>query len=137
MSIIDFILNAIQNIAGSFQEVAGYPLDFFKNIGLAVAGAISGFLQNIIDVAISLVYFGLFVFEIFKSLFSPVLYIFHYLKVLITSFTTTISYQPSFNFDPNALALFNAIPLFSTLMTILGGLLCFVIVFATIKILSN
>lgn len=117
-------------------EVFGYPASWFEQVGQAVANAFGGFFHNIIDFFLAFVYFGLFVYEIFKSLFSPVLYVFQFLKTIIASFTGDVSYIASLNFDENALTLFNLIPMFETLMTILGAILCLFVVFATIKILS-
>lgn len=133
MGFPDFIQDIWDLITGSLA----YPIDFFIDVGKGVAGGLGGFFHNLIDSALSLVYFGLFVYEIFKSLFSPVLYVFNFLKTIITSFTGDVSYIASLTFDENALALFNAIPMFETLMTIIGAILCLFVVFATIKILSH
>ena len=125
------------NLYDLVAEVFGYPLSWFEQVGQAVANAFGGFFHNIIDFFLSFVYFGLFVYEIFKSLFLPVEYVFKFLKTAISSFAGDVSYQASLAFDENALALFNSIPMFETLMIILGAILCLFVVFATIKILSN
>ena len=85
----------------------------------------------------NLIYFGQYVFAILQSLFAPVLYIFNLLKTLVFQLTSPVVYNNSINFSAEALALFDQVPMFSEMMTILGSILILITIFALIKILAK
>ncbi len=123
----------LQAILDAFNAFTG----FFNTLFEQLYTNIFNLFQNVVDFFISIVYFFNYVFEIFKSLFSPIEYIFYYLKAIFTGLIGSISYEPSITFNDTAMAIFNAIPNFSVLMAIIGGMLSLLVVFATIKILSH
>ena len=70
-------------------EVGEYPVAYFQNIGLAVAGAIGSFFDvifhNINDVFVIVVWLGLAFKGIFLSIVSPIVYFFNIVRWFFTT----------------------------------------------------
>jgi len=120
--------------------VAEYPIEFFQNIGLAVAGAIGGFFDvifhNLNDGFTILVWLGVAFKEIFLSLLSPIIYIFTVLRWFFSiAFSTPELPQATYTFSVEILEVFNTIPYWSILSGVLGGMILLVAGVAMLKLI--
>jgi len=119
-----------------------YTIQFFQNIGLAVAGAIGQFFDvifhNINDVLVFMGWLYTNIKTIFVFLLSPISYFFTFLKTFFSSFgNTPASPEIFYTFSTDTLAVFNAIPHFDTLKFILGAIIIFLGGMAILKLLLN
>lgn len=126
----------------SISAVGEYPISFFQNIGLAVAGALGSFFDvifhNLNDVFTFLNWFGSNIKNIFVSLLTPIAYFFNVLKFF---FTTAFSTPPppdptaTFTFSQPILDVFNTIPNWQIFSSVLGAGIILVIGISGIKLL--
>lgn len=135
------IYNWLSQFWNSITSVGTYTIEFFQNIGNAVAGAMGGVLEAIfhttLDFFISIWYLTEYVIAIFKNLLAPILYIFNFIKSIFINLTTPVDEVPAFQFNAEALELLNKVPNFSLILTILGGILCLLGIIAIIKVLAS
>jgi len=135
------IYNWLSQFWESLTSVGDYTIEFFQNIGNAVAGAMGGVLEamfhSLLDFFIAIWYLMEYIIAIFKNLLAPILYIFNFLKSIFINLTSSVDEVPAFQFNEKAIELLNKVPNFSLILTILGGILCFLGIFAIIKVLAS
>ena len=124
----------------SIVEVGEYPIAFFQNIGLAVAGAIGSFFDvifhNINDVFVVFVWLGISLKTIFLSILSPVIYFFTIVRqFFISAFATPDVAQVSYTFSQEVLEVFQAIPNWAVLSLLLGSIVLMLGGVAILKLL--
>ncbi|HUV72653.1 MAG TPA: hypothetical protein VMW25_06630 [Clostridia bacterium] len=104
--------------------VGDYTVAWFQNIGNAVAGAIGSlfefFIHSFSDIFIYAGWFFDNVGRIFGLLFSPINYIFNFLKSFIGSAVSTPPVNTIWVFPDQIKSLFNAVPYWSTVVLVLG-----------------
>jgi len=119
--------------------VAEYPIEFFKSIGNAVAGAIGNLFEFFIHNTTDIFVFAGWFFSNFKNFFGnillPVRYVYTFLKEFIaTAFISpTTSAKEVWNFGGDVMAIFNAIPYWSMLSAVLGICIIILIGFVIVK----
>lgn len=117
-----------------------YTTDWFKQIGLAVAGAIGGLFEYLIhyfsDFFIFIGWFFSTIKELVLALLLPVAYIGNFLKgIIVNSIKTPITPEVSFSFSTSTMSIFEAIPYWDIITSTLG--ICILILggFAILKLL--
>lgn len=108
-----------------------YPILFFQQIGLAVAGALGQFFDvifhNINDVFVLFAWIGGAFKNIFLSLLSPITYFFNILRFFFASaFGSPAQAEVSYTFSAEILEVFNSIPNWTTISLVLGAVVLFV-----------
>jgi hypothetical protein len=121
-------------------QVAEYPVEFFQNIGNAVAGAIGGFFDAIFHFLIDVFVFITWLFAglkvIFLALLSPITYFFTTLRFTFSqAFSTPPAPDVSYTFSSGVLEVFQAIPHWQAIQVVCGVGLIVVLGIATIKLL--
>jgi len=121
-------------------EVGSYPVEFFQNIGLAVAGAIGSFFDvifhNINDIFVIVVWLGISLKTIFLSITSPVVYFFNVVRwFFATAFQTPQLPEASYTFSQEVLEVFNTIPNWSVISIVLGAVVLMLGGVAILKLL--
>jgi len=121
-------------------EVGSYPVEFFQNIGLAVAGAIGSFFDvifhNINDIFVIVVWLGISLKTIFLSILTPVVYFFTIIRQFFTTaFGTPDVAQVSYAFSQEVLDVFQAIPNWGVLSLLLGSIVLMLGGVAILKLL--
>ena len=133
----------VWNYLSQFWEavvgVGEYTIEFFQSIGNAVAGALGGLFDNtfhlISDIGLIFNWFSTQLKDIFLGILQPVSYIFNLLKSLWgTAFTTPTTPELNFTFQQGVLDVFNAIPHWSTVSTVLAGIIILVMGIGIIKL---
>ena len=106
------------------QGVGDYTIEFFQSIGNAVAGAVGslfdGLIHSVTDV---FVFFGWFFSNlavIFERLFLPVRFVFQFLKSFVTTAFSSPVEISAWTFSAEIKNIFHAIPLWDTLILVLG-----------------
>ncbi len=122
-ALLQAILNTLNNI--------------FSPLFTAISDKITGLFQGVIDFFISLIYLLSYIYEILKSLFSPVQYLFYYLKEVMAGFTGEIIYSDPIEFSQQARELLEIIPGFAILLGVIGALMCLLIIYGTFKYLAE
>lgn len=84
----------------------------------------------------AIIYGLAYIVEIFKNLWKPIFYIFTFLKDIVWNFTHAISEVEPLNFSSEALTLFNIVPNFQLIVSVLGGIICLLGIVAIIKVLA-
>jgi len=120
--------------------VGEYPIEFFQNIGLAVAGAIGSFFDvifhNINDVFVIVVWLGVELKTIFLAIISPVVYFFNIVRwFFATAFQTPELPEVSYTFSQEILDVFNTIPQWSVISLVLGAIVLMLGGVAILKLL--
>jgi len=126
----------------SIVAVGEYPIAYFQNIGIAVAGALGSFFDfifhNLSDFFLLLGWFGSNIKSIFISLLSPITYFFDVLRYF---FTTAFSTAPipdptaTYTFSQEILDVFNTIPNWSIFSSVLGAGIILIIGISGLKLL--
>ena len=121
-------------------SVGDYPVAYFQNIGLAVAGAIGGFFDvifhNINDVFVLLVWLGVSLKTIFLSILTPIGYFFNIVRwFFTTAFQTPSIPEVNFVFSADILDVFNTIPHWSVVASVLGAIVLMLSGVAILKLL--
>ena len=105
--------------------VGDYTVAFFQSIGNAVAGAVGSLFDFFIHAFSDIVVYAGWFFEnlghIFTLLFSPINFIFNFLKSFISSAVATPPTATTWAFTDQIKDVFNAIPLWSTVVLVLGS----------------
>ena len=122
------------------SPVGEYTIEFFQNIGLAVAGAIGSFFDlifhSINDIFVIVVWLGLALKTIFLAILSPVIYFFNILRwFFTTAFQTPELPEISYTFSAEVLEVFNAIPHWALITSILGAIIFMFAGIAMLKLL--
>lgn len=117
-SYLDQFWNAI-------TQVGDYTIEWFQNIGNAVAGAIGGMFDWLIHYVSDFFIFLGWIFSILKELIlaflSPVSYIFNLLKSFtISAFISPQTPPVSYTFSSEIMGVFNTIPYWSVLCSLIG-----------------
>jgi len=126
----------------AITSVGEYTIDFFRNIGNAVAGAIGNLFAFIIHSITDIFVFGGWVIKslgtFFANILQPIKFVFGFLKSFIDgAFATPVSSDPIWDFNPELMSVFNAIPYWTTISTVLGVCVLFVIGMAIVKQLTR
>lgn len=137
MPILQWVSNWVSSATSYVVEVSGYTTDFFLNIGKSVSAGLSGFFHVIVDFFIFLIFFAQYLGHLFSNLFSPVLYIFEYFSQIWTTLFGSVSSTSVITFNSQAITFLTSYPQFSILTSVVGGLLCLVVVIASVKILAS
>ncbi len=121
-------------------EVGEYPIAFFQNIGIAVAGAIGGFFDvifhNINDIFVLVAWLGYALKVIFTSLLSPIIYFFNVLRFFFaTAFSTPATPEATYTFSSEVLAVFNTIPNWPIFASVLGAIIILICGIGCLKLL--
>ncbi len=126
----------------SIVAVGEYPIAYFQNIGIAVAGALGNFFDvifhNLNDIFLFLSWFGSNLKNIFLSLLSPITYFFDILRYFFsTAFSTPTLPDPTatFTFSQEILDIFQAIPNWQIFSSILGAVIIFIVGLSGLKLL--
>jgi phage-related protein len=109
----------------AITSVGDYTVEFFQSIGNAVAGAIGSLFDFFIHTFSDIVVYAGWFFEnighIFALLFSPINYIFNFLKSFILSAVSTPPVNTTWVFTDQIKEIFNAIPLWNSVVVVLGA----------------
>ena len=121
-------------------QVGEYPVAYFQNIGLAVAGALGSFFDvifhNINDVFVVVIWLGVGLKTIFLSLISPVSYFFNIIRWFFsTAFQVPDVPVATYQFSAEVLEVFQVIPYWSILSSVLGAVVLMVGGVAILKLL--
>lgn len=124
----------------SIVAVSEYPVEFFQNIGNAVAGALGDFLDiifhNLNDIFVIINWLGVNFKNIFVSLSSPLTYFFNILRFFFsTAFSTPPNPEITFTFSQRVLDVFEAIPHWQVLSSVLGAGVILIIGVSGLKLL--
>jgi len=124
----------------SIVSVGEYPIAFFQNIGIAVAGALGSFFDvifhNLNDIFVFINWFGVNLKNIFVSILAPITYFFNVLKFFFGSaFGTPPPPEATFTFSQEILDIFQAIPNWPIFSSVLGAIIIFVIGLSGLKLL--
>jgi len=133
------VWNYLSQFWEAVVDVGEYTIEFFQSIGNAVAGAIGGLFDNtfhlISDIGLIFNWFSTQLKDIFLGILQPVSYIFNLLKSFWgTAFTTPTTPELNFTFPQGVLDVFNAIPHWSTVSTVLAGIIILVMGIGIIKL---
>jgi len=114
-----------ESFATQTAEIISYPVSFFQNIGNAVAGALGNifdtFFHTFSDLVLFFSWTGEILGKILYKLGSPFVYVFNFLKNTFSiGFSTPDAPDLTYTFSTSTLAVFDAIPHWQTLTTILG-----------------
>lgn len=109
---------------GKITQVGDYTIEFFQNIGNAVAGAVGNLFEFIIHHVTDVFVFGSWFFAnltmIFGKLFVPVKFIFQFFKSFVsTAFSSPVDVS-IWNFSDEIKNIFYAIPYWDSLVLVLG-----------------
>lgn len=121
-------------------DVADYPIEFFQNIGFAVAGALGNFFDvifhNLNDIFVFFVWIGAALKNIFLAIVSPLLYFFNVLRwFFTTAFGEIPSAELTYTFSPEVLEVFDAIPHWDLVSLVMGAIILLLAGVATLKLL--
>lgn len=119
------------------QEILDGITGFFSGAFTTLLTGIENIFHSIVDFFIAVIYFVTYIFDIFKSLFTPIQFIFYYLKDVLAGFTDSITNATPINFGSDVLNVLNSIPNFTILTSIVGGILIVLLVVGSLKYLSN
>jgi len=124
----------------SITAVGDYSIEFFQNIGIAVAGALGGFFDvifhNLNDIFVFISWFFVNLKNIFVSMLAPIAYFFNVLKFFFTSaFGTPPPPEATFTFSQEILDIFQAIPNWAIFSSVLGAIIIFIIGLSGLKLL--
>lgn len=127
----------------AITSVGDYTIEFFQNIGNAVAGALGNLFEfvnhNITDVFV----FAGWLFSNFKIFFGnvllPIRYVYSFLKEFIDTalISPTTSAKSIWNFPDNIMSVFNAIPYWTTISAVLGIAVIILVGFSILKHLTH
>lgn len=123
----------------AITSVGEYTIEFFQNIGKAVAGALGNLFEFIIHHITDVFVFGAWIFEslntFLANLFTPIRYVYSFLKAFVDEafLTSTFDASEVWEFPANIMEVFNSIPYFDIFRTALGVGVLIVIGVATFR----
>lgn len=136
----------VWNYLSQFWEavvgVGEYTIEFFQSIGNAVAGALGGLFDNtfhlISDIGLIFNWFSTQLKDIFLGVLQPISYIFNLLKSFWgTAFQTPATPELTYTFPQEVIDVFETIPHWSIISTILAGIIILVMGIALIRLFLN
>lgn len=108
----------------AITQVGDYTIEWFQNIGLAVAGAVGNLfdfaLHLINDVGVFFGWVGSILKEIVMTFVMPMTYIFTFLKSLLSSAFQSPTDFTDYSWDAGILGVFSTIPYWNTLIVVIG-----------------
>jgi len=119
------------------QSILDGITNFFSGAFATLLTGIENIFHVVVDFFIAIIYFITYVFGIFHNLFTPIQFIFYFLKDVLAGFTETITNATPIAFGSDVLNILNAIPNFTILTSIVGGILIVLLVFGSLKYLST
>jgi hypothetical protein len=119
------------------QDILDAITTFFAGAFATLLSGIENIFHVVVDFFIAIIYFITYIFGIFHNLFTPIQFIFYFLKDVLAGFTDTITNATPIAFGSDVLNILNAIPNFTILTSIVGGILIVLLVFGSLKYLSN
>lgn len=136
----DYLSQFWDAITGVVADAGTYSIEWFQNVGNAVAGAIGGMFSWLIHYFNDFFIFLGWIFSILKELISvftlPVYYVFNFLKSFTTSaFSNPISPGVSYSFSPGVMSVFESLPYWNVIISVLGVSVLIVIGVAIMKAL--
>jgi hypothetical protein len=122
--------------------IGDYSIQWFQNIGNAVAGALGLFFDfifhNLNDIFVILAWLANYLKIIFTSLLAPLSYFFTFIKTFFSiALSTPASNQLAYSLPANIAEFFNAVPNFSILSSVMGYILILVIGIASLRLLLH
>lgn len=117
-----------------------YTVNWFESVGNAVAGAIGGMFAWLIHYLNDFFIFLGWVFSIIKELIVvfilPISYVFNFLKAFtISAFSAPQTAELGYSFSAGVLALFDAVPYWDTIVTVLGLAVMFFLAVTLLKLI--
>lgn len=136
----DYLSQFWDAITGVVVDAGIYSIEWFQNIGNAVAGAIGGMFSWLIHYFNDFFIFTGWIFSILKELILvftlPIFFIFNFLKAFtISAFSSPITAGASYSFNPETMAVFESIPYWTTIVGVLSFAVLIVIGVAILKII--
>src|SRR3989304_2346468 len=108
----------------SITSVGDYTIEWFQNVGNAIAGAIGGMfdflLHNVSDFFVFLGWFFSNVGGIFTATIQPVQYVFNFLKSFLNNAFSTPVDNAIWSFPAQITEVFDVIPYWNTISAVLG-----------------
>jgi len=119
-----------------------YTADWFKQIGLAVAGAIGGLFDYLIhyfnDVFVFLGWLFNGIKELASAVMLPIAYIGNFLKGFITNaIKTPLTPETSYTFSTSTMEIFETIPHWNSISSILGVAILILGGFAILRLITK
>lgn len=131
----------LSNFWNQITDVGSTTIAWFQGVGNAVAGAIGGFFDAIFHVLadgfLIIAWFFTYMKNIFLALLDPFNYLFLFLKAFISQAFSTPTNATNQVLSPEIVAIFQGIPYWSILSSVLGGLVLFFVGFTMIKSISK
>ena len=129
-------------VASTTENIISYPVEFFQNIGNAVAGAVGSIFDSFFHTFADITYFFAWSFEmigiIFNKLSLPFSFIYHFvLNIFSYGFATPGPAELTYSFSTSTLSVFNAIPYWSTISLVLGIGITILLGLGTFKLLTR
>jgi len=126
----------------AITSVGDYTIEFFENIGKAVAGAIGSMFEFLIHTASDFVIFVSWTFDNLWNLtgyiLQPIKFIFHFLKkFFISVFTPENTPEQIWAFSDEVIDVFNSIPYWKYFSVGIGAVILLFIAFKVIKKLER
>lgn len=127
----------LQEFWNAITQVGDYTIEWFQNIGLAVAGAVGNLFDFVLHYINDIAVFFYWIFSILGDIIGifllPLTYIFNFLKSLIqNAFATPDDF--SYNWSTDILSIFEAIPYWTTITSVIGTA---IIVFAVFFVIHS
>lgn len=125
------------SIASSTISAGVYSIDWFENIGLAVAGAVgnlfSSLLHSLNDLFVFLGWFFVLIKNLIDIFLLPLTFIFTFLKAFFNSaFSAPIDFT-GVSWDSGVLAIFQSLPLWNELMAVLVAGISIILLFFILR----
>jgi len=129
-------------VASTTENWISYPVSFFQNIGNAVAGALGQifdtFFHTFSDIFIFGAWAGGMIGNIFLKLTLPFQFVYNFFKNIYSyGFATPSDPEITYTFSTSTMAVFEAIPHWSTITMILGVGLVLVIGLGIFKLITK
>jgi len=136
----DYILQFWDSLTEVVISAGTYSVEWFENIGNAVAGAIGGLFDWLFhyfnDFIIFLGWIFSMITQLVETLLLPISYIFNLLKAFTTSaFSSPQVAEASYYFSPEIKEIFQVLPYWNIITTILGVSILIIVGFSIFKLL--
>lgn len=135
----DYITQFWDSITGVVVDAGSYSIEWFENIGNAVAGAMGGLFDWLMhyfnDFFIFLGWIFSVITEIIQTFTLPISYVFNFIKSFTTSaFSTPQLAGASYYFSPEIKAVFDNIPNWNIMISVVGIAVSFIMAVAIFKL---
>jgi len=123
-------------------QVGDYTIEWFQNIGNAVAGAIGSLFADLIHHIYDFFYIAQYLVEnlgqLFVIIFSPLTWIFNFVRgFFVSAFISPVEPEITWQFSDEVLSVFQAIPYWDIFTFALGAGLSILVLFFIFKRLSQ